>query len=261
MAERHRSRHVEALIVGPSMAEPRRHPPDDLGVSPLIGKREEAANTAHRLSFGPDQGSRYPTSGALRTDDEDTGDTHRASAVRLSPSTFGDEIKNVGQEAPEATALQAKRAERLPRSPLPVETTHLLQRRLNDIAGERWLGDESIAPVANLVAGGEDDGHSVGLDQGEVLIARRDEPVPLRVREEAVPARGVRGRIRAAEKLGDERRRDVVVGGAATDAAGGPPGPAHDQRCAQLEVAEGRAVPREAQSVLVELHAVIRGDD
>src|SRR4030095_10729673 len=66
MAKCHRSRHVKALIVRPSVAQLCRHPPDDIGVSPLIGKREEAANTAHRLSFGPGQGSRYPTSGTLR---------------------------------------------------------------------------------------------------------------------------------------------------------------------------------------------------
>jgi hypothetical protein len=90
------------------MAQLRRHPTDDIGVSPLIGKREEAANTAHRLSFGPGQGSRYPSSNTLRAADEGIGAPHRASVKRLCPGTFGDEIKNVGQEAPEATALQGK---------------------------------------------------------------------------------------------------------------------------------------------------------
>jgi hypothetical protein len=99
MAERHGPRHVETFIVRSTMAQRRRHPPDNLGGRPLVGKRDEATNAAHKLSFGPGQGSRHPSSGTLRADDECVSVSASCRVGRVWPSTFSEEIKNVGQKA------------------------------------------------------------------------------------------------------------------------------------------------------------------
>jgi len=119
------------------------------------------------------------------------------------------------------------------------------------------MGDETIVAVANLIGVLEDHGHPVGLDQGVVGVVGGDEPVPLRVREEVMAGGVVRRRIRAAEEPGDQGRRHVEVGGAAIHPSRRPPGPANEQRSPELGAGEAGAVAVEAQSVLVELHAVI----
>src|SRR5206468_10140365 len=53
----------------------------------------------------------------------------------------------------------------------------------------------------------------------------------------------------------------VEVGGAANDVPRCLPGPSHQQRRMQLILTEGCTVSLETQSALVELHAVIGGND
>src|SRR5262245_27935922 len=115
--------------------------------------------------------------------------------------------------------------------------------------------------VADLVAGGVDDGELIGLDQGEVVIAGGDEPVPLGGGEEIVAAGVVGGGIRAAEDAGEKGGSEIVVRGAAADPLGKATGPADHEGNVHLVLAEGRAVAGEPETALVELHAVIRGDE
>src|SRR5947208_9578738 len=97
------------------------------------------------------------------------------------------------------------------------------------------LLDEAIVPVADLVTGGVRDGDAVRLDQGKIVVAGGDEPVPLPVAEETLAARIVGRRIRAAEDAGEQGGRQVVVGRPAGDAARRVAGPAHEKRRVQLE--------------------------
>src|SRR6267142_5633348 len=88
------------------------------------------------------------------------------------------------------------------RSGSAVEATHLLHRGTQVVARELRVLDEAVALLADLGAAPVDDRHPVRLDQRIVVVADRDEPVPLRLGEEAVPARVVGGRIGAAEHTG-----------------------------------------------------------
>ena len=92
-------------------------------------------------------------------------------------------------------------------------------------------------------------------------MAEGDQPLPLAVGEQALPARIVGRRIGAAEELGEQSRREVIVRGASGDPGRRPPGPAQHERRAHLIGAERGAVPGEALPVLVELRAVIGGED
>src|SRR5262249_56005252 len=98
--------------------------------------------------------------------------------------------------------------------------------------------DGQMAGVAPLVARGIHDGDLLRLEEGEVVVAQGDEPLPLRVGEKTLAARVVRGGILAAEQLGDEGRREIVVRGASRDTGGRLPRPAQDERRAELGVAE-----------------------
>src|SRR6266568_640394 len=122
-----------------------------------------------------------------------------------------------------------------------VEAAHLLERGAQAVTRKRRVGDQPVAPVANLVADRGDDSHPVGLDEGEVAVAGRDEPLPRQTAEEVLAARVVRGRIRTAEYAGEQGRRHVEVRGATRDAPRGPPGPAHEKRDMQLKLAVRRA--------------------
>src|SRR5262249_1660202 len=72
-------------------------------------------------------------------------------------------------------------------------------RRWQPLAREGRVGDEPVAAGADLIGGGPHDGHPPGLHQGEVVTAGRHEPWPRTLAEEILPARVVRGRIRATE--------------------------------------------------------------
>src|SRR5262249_54010818 len=101
------------------------------------------------------------------------------------------------------------------RSLRAVEAAHLLERRSQPLAREGRVGDEPVAAVADLIGGGPHDGHPPGLHQGEVVTAGRHEPWPRTLAEEILPARVVRGRIRATEDSREQGGRQVEVRGAA----------------------------------------------
>src|SRR5437762_3174740 len=101
--------------------------------------------------------------------------------------------------------------------PSAVETAYLLHRGSQVITRQLWILDEAIVPITDFVTGRVDDRDLIGLDQSEVVVAVGDEPVPLRVGEEAVPTGVVGRRIGATEQLGEQRRDHVEVGGAAND--------------------------------------------
>src|SRR6266481_3671673 len=140
-------------------------------------------------------------------------------------------------------------------------TCSSLAPRTEGVAREGRVHIEAIRPVANFVAGRQNEGHPLRVDQGEVTIAGGDEPLPLRIGEEVGAACVVGGRVGAAEEMGEQRRSQIIVGSTADDAPGWPPRPADEQRRTDLVVAVRRAVAGETQAVLVEFHAVVGGDD
>src|SRR5204863_642550 len=98
---------------------------------------------------------------------------------------------------------------------LSVEPAHLLEGGPQLVPRELGVLDEAIVLVADLVPGRVDDCDLVGLEQGVLAGAQRDEPIPLRVGEETLSTRVVRGRIDAAEQFAEEGRREIIVGGPA----------------------------------------------
>jgi hypothetical protein len=66
-----------------------------------------------------------------------------------------------------------------------------VQRGPQAVAWERGVRDQPIVLVADLVAGRVNDGHPVGLGEGEGAVTGGDEPVPRPAGEEIVAARVV----------------------------------------------------------------------
>src|SRR5215510_15523246 len=174
-----------------------------------------------------------------------------------SSSSSGEKPISPARDGPDPAPSRSLSPSLLPAAFLLIEAPHLPKRRPQTVLGKGRTRDEAIPPVADLVAGGIDDRHLVGLEKREVGVAGGDEPVPLRVGEETLPTRVVGGGIRAPEELGEERRRQIVVRGPARHAARRSAGPSHEERRVELVVAEGRPMSREAQPVLVEFQAVV----